>query len=43
MIHNIECLIEPSHAFEIDAAVKQPRTVKAAAQDWPVQPVFPVV
>lgn len=36
MIHYVERLIKPRHALEIDAAVKQPRTVEAAAEHGPV-------
>ena len=43
MVHYVERLIEPRHALEVDAAVKQTRAIKAAAQDWPVQPVLTVV
>ena len=42
MVHYVECLIEPSHALEIDAAVKKPGPVEAAAEHGPVEPVFPV-
>lgn len=42
MVHYIERGIDTRHALEIDAAVKQPRPVKAAAKHGPVEPVFPV-
>lgn len=42
MIHNVERLIESRHALEIDAAVKKPRAIEAAAEHGPVQPVLPV-
>lgn len=42
MIHYIKRLIKSSHAFEIDAAVKKPGPVEAAAEHGPVEPVLPV-
>lgn len=42
MIHYVERLIEPRHALEIDAAVKKPGSVQAAAEDRPIEPVLPV-
>lgn len=43
MIHYIERGIDTRHALKIDAAVKQPSPVKAAAQDRPIEPVLSVV
>ena len=43
MILHVESLIEPCHAFEVDAAVKQAGAVEAAAKDWPIEPVLAVV
>jgi hypothetical protein len=43
MIHYIERGVEPRHALEIDAAVKQASAVEAAAEDWPIEPVLAVV
>ena len=42
VVHYVECLIESCHALEIDAAVKQTRTVEAAAEHGPVEPVLSV-
>ena len=42
MIHYVERLIEPRHALEIDAAVKKPSPVEAAAEHGPVEPVLSV-
>ena len=43
MVHYIERLIEPRHALEVDAAVKQASAVEAAAEDRPIEPVLAVV
>jgi len=43
VIHYIKGRVDPRHALEVDAAVKQTRAIKAAAQDWPVQPVLTVI
>ena len=42
MVLYVERLIEPRHALEVDAAVKQLGAVEAAAEDRPIQPVLPV-
>lgn len=42
MIHYIERGIDTRHALEIDTAVKKPGPIKAAAQDWPIEPVLSV-
>lgn len=42
MVHYVERGIDTRHTLKIDAAVKQPSPVKAAAQDWPVEPVLSV-
>lgn len=42
MIHYIKRGVEPRHALEIDAAVKQTGAVEAAAEDRPIEPVLPV-
>ena len=43
MVHYVERLIEPRHALEVDAAVKQASAVEAAAEDRPIEPVLAVV
>ena len=43
MVHYVERGIDTRHALEIDASVKQPRTVEAAAEHGPVEPVLAVV
>ena len=43
MVHYVERLIEPRHALEVDAAVKQAGAVEAAAEDGPIEPVLTVV
>jgi hypothetical protein len=43
MVLHVERLIEPRHALEVDAAVKQTGAVEAAAEDWPIKPVLSVV
>jgi hypothetical protein len=40
MIHYVERLIEPSHALEIDAAVKKPSSVEASTEHGPIKPVL---
>ena len=42
MVHYVERLIEPRHALEVDAAVKQASAVEAAAEDRPIEPVLAV-
>jgi len=43
VILHVERLIEPRHALEVDAAVKQAGAVEAAAEDRPIEPVLAVV
>lgn len=42
MVHYIERVIDTRHALEIDTAVKQPRTVEAAAEHGSVKPILSV-
>ena len=42
MVHYVKRGVEPRHALKIDAAVKQTRAIKAAAEDRPIEPVLPV-
>lgn len=43
MIHYIKRGIDTRHALKVDAAVKQPGAIKAAAEDRPIEPVLAVV
>ena len=42
MVHYIERGIDTRHALEIDAAVKKPGAIEAAAEHGPVEPVLSV-
>ena len=42
MVPHVERLIKSRHTLEIDAAVKQPGSVKAAAKHRPIEPVLAV-
>ena len=42
MIHYIERGIDTRHALKIDAAVKKPGPVEAAAEYGPIEPVLAV-
>ena len=43
MIHYVKRSVEPRHALKIDAAVKEPSPIEAAAEHGPVKPVLTVV